>query len=79
MVSNISSIDLQIQDFRIRLGDKIRDIREQRGYSQEQLADMMHINRTTISKIEKGKFGITIDYLVQLSILLDHEFRVIER
>jgi transcriptional regulator with XRE-family HTH domain len=54
-------------------------VREQKGYSQEQLADIMDINRSTISKIENGKFSITVDYLVRFSIFLDYEFKVIER
>jgi transcriptional regulator with XRE-family HTH domain len=49
------------------------------GYSQEQLADKMAINRSKISKIENVKFGITVDYLVRVSIFLDYEFKVIER
>ena len=40
---------------------------------------MMKINRSTISKIENGKFGITVDYLVRFSIHLDFEFKVIEK
>jgi transcriptional regulator with XRE-family HTH domain len=43
------------------------------------LAEKMDINRSTISKIENGKFGITVDYLVLFSIFLDYEFKVIER
>ncbi|MBK7741030.1 MAG: helix-turn-helix transcriptional regulator [Saprospiraceae bacterium] len=68
-----------IKDYRLKPGDKIRQVREERGYSQEQLAGMMDINRTTISKIENGKFSITVDYLVRFSIFLDFEFKVIER
>ncbi len=69
----------QIKDYRLKLGDKIRIVREQRGYSQEQLAELMNINRSTISKIENGKFSITVDYLVRFSIFLDYEFKVVEK
>lgn len=79
MPSNLITTETQIKDYRLKLGDKIRHVREQRGYSQEQLAEMMNINRSTISKIENGKFSITVDYLVRFSIFLDHEFKVIER
>jgi transcriptional regulator with XRE-family HTH domain len=54
-------------------------VREKRGYSREQMAEQMNINSGTLSKIENGKFGITIDYLVRFSIFLDYEFKVIER
>ena len=69
----------QIKDYRLTLGNKIRIVREQRGYSQEQLAEIMNINRSTISKIENGKFSITVDYLVRFSIYLDYEFKVVEK
>lgn len=76
MPIDVSATESQIKNYRLKLGDKIRQVREQRGYSQEQLADMMNINRSTISKIENGKFSITVDYLVRLSIFLDYEFKV---
>lgn len=79
MPTELTSTESQIKDYRLKIGDKIRQVREQRGYSQEQLADLMDINRSTISKIENGKFSITVDYLVRFSIFLDYEFKVIEK
>lgn len=79
MKAEISSTEEQIKNYRLKLGYKIRTVREKRGYSQEQLAEKMDINRSTISKIENGKFSISIDYLVKFSIFLDYEFKVIER
>jgi transcriptional regulator with XRE-family HTH domain len=79
MQAVLSATEEQIKDYRLKLGDKIRIVGEKRGYSQEQLAEKMDINRSTISKIENGKFGISVDYLVRFSIFLDFEFKVIER
>jgi transcriptional regulator with XRE-family HTH domain len=79
MPTDLTTSESQIKDYRLKLGDKIRQVREERGYSQGRLADMMDINRSTISKIENGKFSITVDYLVRFSIFLDYEFKVIER
>jgi transcriptional regulator with XRE-family HTH domain len=79
MNAELTGSQNQIKDYRLKLGDKIRIVREQRGYSQEQLAELMNINRSTISKIENGKFSITVDYLVRFSIFLDYEFKVVER
>lgn len=79
MNAELTVTENQIKDYRLILGDKIRIVREQRGYSQEQLAELMNINRSTISKIENGKFSITIDYLVRFSIFLDYEFKVVEK
>ena len=79
MRTDLTSSESQIKNYRLKLGEKIRQVREQRGYSQEQLAHIMDINRSTISKIENGKFSITVDYLVRFSLILDYEFKVIEK
>lgn len=79
MNAELTATENQIKDYRLKLGDKIRIVREQRGYSQEQLAELMNINRSTISKIENGKFSITVDYLVRFSIFLEYEFKVVEK
>lgn len=79
MQPDLTATESQIKDYRLKLGDKIRQVREQKGYSQEQLAEMMDINRSTISKIENAKFSITVDYLVRFSIFLDYEFKVVEK
>lgn len=79
MNAELTATETQIKDYRLKLGDKIRIVREQRGYSQEQLAEQMNINRSTISKIENGKFSITVDYLIRFSIFLDYEFKVVEK
>lgn len=76
---SLSVTENHIKAYRLKLGDKIRIVREERGYSQDQLAELMNINRSTISKIENGKFSITVDYLVRFSIYLDYEFKVVEK
>jgi transcriptional regulator with XRE-family HTH domain len=79
MNERAEKIELTIKEFRQILGNEIKAVREKRGLSQEQLAEMMDINRSTISKIENGKFSITVDYLARFSIYLEHEFRVMEK
>jgi len=56
---------------RSEIGFEIKSIREQKGLSQEQLAQMMGVSRSTISKIENGKFSFSVDYLLKLSAPLD--------
>lgn len=79
MFAELTATENHIKEYRLKLGYKIRIVREQRGYSQERLAEIMNINRSTISKIENGKFSITVDYLVRFSIFLDYEFKVVEK
>lgn len=55
---------------RIRIGEHIREMREKKGLNQLKLAEIMNVSRTTISKIERGKFNCSIDYLAKFSWFL---------
>ncbi|MDD6120721.1 MAG: helix-turn-helix domain-containing protein [Selenomonadaceae bacterium] len=59
------------------IGERLKALRTQRGYSQEQVAKMLGIGRTTYLKYENGEnkpsrklnelaslFGVTTDYLL---------------
>ena len=67
------SIETYLTACRLKVAKSIREIREKRGLSQEQLADKMNISRSTISKIESGKFNCSIDYLSKFAYFLDFE------
>ena len=56
-----------LHNCRMKMGVTIREIREKKGYNQEQLAKIMKVSRTTISKIENGKFNCSLDYLSMFS------------
>ena len=66
-------MEIYLNECRSKVGRSIREIREKRGLSQEQLADKMNISRSTISKIESGKFNCSIDYLAKFAFFLDFE------
>jgi transcriptional regulator with XRE-family HTH domain len=68
-----------IQKNREVIGKQIRAFREKKGFSQDELADIMEVDRSTISKVETGKFAITIDYLVKFAWFLDFKFSMIEK
>ena len=67
-----------IQENRELIGKQIKIIREKRGYSQDELAEIMKVNRSTISKIENGKFSVTIDYLAKFSLYLEFNILIVE-
>jgi len=67
-----------IKDYRLKIGNSIRIIREKRGYSQDHLAEIMEVNRSTISKIENGKFNLSMDYLSKFSWFLDFELLIVD-
>ncbi len=75
------AIEQHLVSCRIRIGENIREIREKKGLNQEKLAEIMSVSRTTISKIENGKFNISIDYLAKFSWFLgfDVSFKLNEK
>jgi DNA-binding XRE family transcriptional regulator len=81
MANNLKHIEVNgmegyLHDCRLKMGESIREIREKKGYNQEQLAEIMKVSRTTISKIENGKFNCSIDYLSKFSWFLGFEIVV---
>lgn len=68
-----------IQEHRESIGKDIRAFREKRGYSQDELAEIMDVHRSTISKVETGKFAISIDYIVKFAWYLDFDISVLEK
>ena len=75
---NENSMENYLHGCRLKMGESIREIREKKGYNQEQLARIMKVSRTTISKIESGKFNCSIDYLSKFSWFLEFDFIVKE-
>lgn len=51
------------------LGEKIANLRKQNGWSQEELAEMMHVSRQSVSKWEGSQSIPDIDRILQLSAL----------
>lgn len=78
----MSNIQLSKEQFvisnRLNTGAEIRKFRLKKGFSQDHLADLMSINRATISKIENGKFAISVDYLAKFAWHLDFDIAFIE-
>jgi transcriptional regulator with XRE-family HTH domain len=44
-----------MDNFRKRFGDRIRALRNDRGWSQEELADRAGLHRTYIGSVERGE------------------------
>ncbi|TGD57873.1 helix-turn-helix domain-containing protein [Flavobacterium humi] len=44
----------------IKFGDRVREIRTQKGLSQEQLASLADVHRTYIGMIERAEKNITL-------------------
>ena len=53
------------------IGLNIAYYRKLHGYTQEQFAEALDIDRTTVSKVELATSGISLDLLFDMSDLLD--------
>ena len=52
-------------------GSRIKDLRIQKGLSQQQLADLVSVSRQTINAIEKGDYNPTIKLCLAICKALD--------
>ena len=50
----------------IRSGKRIQQLRMEKGYTQDELAAALNINRSFVSRIESGKKGCSVDLFIQL-------------
>jgi transcriptional regulator with XRE-family HTH domain len=56
-----------------RFGMRVRNLRKERGLSQEELAHRAGLHRTYIGMIERAEKNITIVNIEKISIALDVE------
>ena len=56
-----------ISSARRRLGVRVRSSREERGLTQQSLADVIGIDRTYLSGIENGRRNVSFENLVRLA------------
>ncbi len=61
----------------MKIGEKIRTIREERGFTQANVARYLGVDQSLISKIENDERSMTSDMLKNLSDLFGVESRTI--
>jgi transcriptional regulator with XRE-family HTH domain len=61
----------ELREIQLILSNTIRELRGQRGLSQERLALEAGVDRTLVSKIERVIANPTLDVLVRLAVALD--------
>ncbi|MCR5528131.1 MAG: helix-turn-helix transcriptional regulator [Saccharofermentans sp.] len=64
-------------DNELILRNHLKEIRNEAGLSQQQLADMIGVSRNTISSIETGQFNPTAKLALIICIALDKKFEEI--
>ena len=56
------------------LKNNLKEVRNKKGFSQAQLADLAGVSRNTISSIETGQFNPTAKLALVLCVALDKKF-----
>ncbi len=59
------------------LGRRVRELRKKKGWSLKHVSGRSGISYSTLSKVENNKLSLTYDKLIQLSMGLDVDMRVL--
>lgn len=63
--------ELVSRNIRILFGNRIRELRLERGISQEELAFRSNLHRTYISDVERAERNISLDNIYRIAIALE--------
>ncbi len=59
------------KDILIKFGDRVREERLKKGYSQEAFADIIGVHRTYVGMIERAEKNITLKNIEKFAKALD--------
>jgi transcriptional regulator with XRE-family HTH domain len=55
------------RDAKVMFGQALKKVREQRGISQEKLADIMEMHRNTVALLERGQRNPSLETIKKLA------------
>jgi UDP-N-acetylglucosamine 1-carboxyvinyltransferase len=60
-------------DYLARIGNLIRDARKHRGWTQQQLADVLSTSQSAVNRIERGHQNLSLEMIARIGEALDSE------
>lgn len=57
----------QLHNNRLRIGQRIAELRKEKGLTQIELADCSQLTQRHISRIESGRYNLTVDLLAKVA------------
>lgn len=74
----VAAPDLERTDERGSIGAVIRNLRKERGFSQEELAQKAHVDRTTIARVECGIFkSLSVEKLELIAVAIGMDLKTL--
>lgn len=67
---------MEASDWSKRIGERLRELREARGWTQGEMGEVLGISRQGISELENGKSRITLDRLTRVLDKLGYELEL---
>ena len=64
---------------RLRIGQRIAEIRKKKGLSMRELAELTGLSHSNIGKIELGKYSVGVDVLGKICDALNIEITLTEK
>jgi transcriptional regulator with XRE-family HTH domain len=63
--------DNSVHAQRLRFGRRVRNLRQARRLSQEELAELAGVHRTYLSSLERGQRNVGLDNILAIAAALD--------
>lgn len=64
---------------RLRIGSQVASIRKEKGLTIRQLAEQCGVSYQNITKIENGKYNVSIDILAKLCEVLNYKLELVAK
>lgn len=71
MYDKRQSLTFAFVDIRIKIGKRLRELRTEKGLSQEKFSFICELDRTYIASIEQGKRNVSIANIEKIAKALD--------
>lgn len=68
---------MELNNERIRIGNRLREIRESQGLTTTQLGERCGLTQSTISKVENGKWSVSLDILSKVCEALGAKVEIV--
>ncbi len=59
-----------MENYKEQIGMRLKQLRKEKGFTQEQVAELLDISQKHYSEVERGLTGLSVKHLIQISDIL---------